>query len=370
MSPSFCIPLSHAGNTRRRTEKTVNRRPLPFNFRLGSMAGCLRFKCGLCPESDMPFLERYFQGLKHSCEINDSYDIQCDDCDIWFPCKAFLMLPFWHNPGCRLRTDESSKSVYVTISGQIILFDRKEIQDANSPRTATCKGAFQLGGSISFNEEPWRRMLQEARGSECPYPTPISSHESLQAEKHARHREGLPIYADTAGFQLGGSVSFTEDSWRNVPHDGGESCDLFPTSASFQPSLRAQESAQASSEPVLYSCAVDESTSRGTEIAIVAARSVNAENTDLRRRNMYGCDTCGELFPSSKGVETHTRSSACNSQKKCRLCDFECETYEDLDEHGELVHKGKYEYMYMCPLCNKEFKKRNSLTYHHKLQHR
>ena len=370
MSPSFCTPLSHTSNTRRRAEKTVNRRYQPFNFRLGSMAGCLRFTCGLCQESDMPLLEGYFHGLKHSCEINDSYDIQCDDCDIWFPCKAFLMLPFWHNPGCRLRTDQSSKSVYVTISGQIVLFDRKEIQDANSLRTATCKAAFQLGGSISFNEEPWRRMLQEARGSECPFPTPISSHASLQAEQHARHREGLPTYADSAGFQLGGSVSLTEDSWRNVPQVGGESWDLFLTSASSQASPRAQESAQASSEPVLYSCAVDESTSRGTKIAIVAARSVNAENTDLTRRNMYRCGTCGTSFTNAYGIAHHTRRSACGSLEKCRLCDFQCETYQDLDKHGELVHKGKDQYMYMCPLCNKGFKKRNSLNEHHRLQHR
>ena len=333
------------------------------------MAGCLRFKCGLCQESDMPFLEGYFHGLKHSCEINDSYDIQCDDCDIWFPCKAFLMLPFWHNPDCQLRTEESSKSVHVTISGQIVLFDRKEIQDANSPRTATGKAAFQLGGSISFNEDPRRRMLQEARGSECPFPTPISSHVSLQAEQHARHREGLPTYANSAGFQLGGSVSLTEDSWRNVPEVGSESWDLFPTSASFQASLPAQESAQASSEPVLYSCAVDESTSRGTEIAIVAERSVNAENTDLTRRNMYTCDTCGMSYPSSKGLEIHTRISACNSQKKCRLCDFQCETYQGLDKHGELVHKGTDDYMYMCPLCYKGFKKRKSLTEHQRRNH-
>ena len=333
------------------------------------MAGCLRFTCGLCQESDMPFLEGYFHGLKHSCEINDSYDIQCDDCDIWFPCKAFLMLPFWHNPDCQLRTEESSKSVHVTISGQIVLFDRKEIQDANSPRTATGKAAFQLGGSISFNEEPWRRMLQEARGSECPFPTPISSHASQQEEQHARHREGLPTYADSAGFQLGDSVSRTEDSWRNVPQDGGESWDLFPTSASFQASLRARESAQASSEPVLYSCAVDESTSRGQENAIDAARSVNAKNTDLKRRNMYGCDTCGKSFFSSKGLEIHTRRSACRYQEKCRLCDFQCETHQDLDIHGELVHKGKDEYMYMCSLCNKGFKKRQSLNKHQLRQH-
>ena len=50
------------------------------------------------------------------------------------------MLPFWHKPDCRLRTDGSSIREHVTISDQIVLFDRKEIQDAqlvvNSPRTA------------------------------------------------------------------------------------------------------------------------------------------------------------------------------------------------------------------------------------------
>ena len=170
------------------------------------MAGDLRFMCGLCQESDIPFLEGYFHGLKHASQINDSYDIQCDNCDIWFPCKAFLLLPFWHKLDCRLRTDGSSTNVYVTASGQIVLFDRKEIQEArliaNSPRTATGKAAFQLGGSISFNEEPWRRMLQEGRGRECPFPTPISSQASLQAKPRVRGREGFapPTYADSVGF--------------------------------------------------------------------------------------------------------------------------------------------------------------------------
>ena len=53
---------------------------------------------------------------------------------------------------------------------KIVLFDRKEIQDAqpiaNFPRTARGKAALKLGGSLSSNEEPWRQMLQHGRGSE------------------------------------------------------------------------------------------------------------------------------------------------------------------------------------------------------------
>ena len=268
-------------------------------------------------------------------------------------------MPFWHKLDCRLRTDGSSTNVYVTASAQIVLFDRKEIQEArliaNSPRTATA--AFQLGGSISFNEEPWRRMLQEGRGRECPFPTPISSQASLQAKQRVRGREGFapPTHADSVGFQFGDSVSLNEASGRITPQDGGESWDLFPTSASFQSTLQAQESSQASSRSVLYSHAADESTACGPEIAIVAsvASSVNA-----------GCYTCGMSFISIQGVANHTRRSACLPQNKCRLCDFQCHTYEDLDEHGELVHKGKDDYMYMCPLCNKGFKKRKGLTKH------
>ena len=120
---------------------------------------------------------------------------------------------------------------------------------------------------------------------------------------------------------------------------------------------------------MLYSHAADESTACGPEIAIVALRSVNAENTDLKRRNMYGCYTCGMSFISIQGVANHTRKSACFPQIKCRLCDFQYHTYDDLDDHGEQVHTGEYDYMYMCPLCNKGFKKRRGLVEHQRYQH-
>ena len=120
----------------------------------------------------------------------------------------------------------------------------------------------------------------------------------------------------------------------------------------------------------MFAYATDESAAQGPETASVSARSVSAENTDLKRRNMYRCDTCGKSFISMYGTMTHTRRSACSFLEKCRLCNFQCETYEDLDKHGALVHKGKDEYIYMCPLCNKGFKKRKRLCDHHRLQHR
>ena len=114
-----------------------------------------------------------------------------------------LLVPFWHKPDCRLRTDGSSISEPVTTSDQIVLLDKKEIQDAqliaNSPRTARGKEALQLGGSISPIEEPWRRMLQHGRGSECSFPTSSLSHESLQAERRARGREILRYSPTLAG---------------------------------------------------------------------------------------------------------------------------------------------------------------------------
>ena len=161
---------------------------------------------------------------------------------------------------------------------------------------------------------------------------------------------------DTAVLQFVDAASLAEDV--------GVSAYLFPTSASFQGSLQAQASAQVTSGSVMFAYATDESASHGPETASVAAISVNAENTDLKR--MYRCSTCGLSFIGIHGIMAHTRRSACGSleKKKCRLCDFQCETYDDLDEHGELVHKGRYGYMYLCPLCNKGFKKRKGLRGH------
>ena len=218
------------------------------------------------------------------------------------------MLPRLHNSGCRMHPDESSRSMSGTTSGSILLFDAEEIQDVQSV---------------------------------------------------ANPSRTLP---DTTVLQLGDSASFAEDV--------GVSAYLLPTSASFQASQQAEASAQVSSGSVLFAYATDESASHGPETASVAARSVNAENTDLKRKNMYSCDSCYKSFLSSKGLEIHTRRSVCNSQKKCRLCEFQCETYQGLDKHGELVHKGTDEDMYMCPLCNKGFKKRGGLTDHRRHQHR
>ena len=217
------------------------------------------------------------------------------------------MLPRLHNRGCRMQPDESSRSVSATTSGSILLFDAEEIQDVQSV---------------------------------------------------ANPSRTLP---DTTVLQFGHSASLAED--------GGVSAYLFPTSASFQASHQAEASAQVSTGSVLCAYATDESAAHGSETASVAARSVNAENTDLKRRNMYRCDTCDKSFTNAYGIANHTRRSACHSQKKCRLCNFQCETYKDLDKHGELLHKGEDEYMYMCPLCNKEFKKRNHLTNHQLRQH-
>ena len=78
--------------------------------------------------------------------------------------------------------------------------------------------------------------------------------------------------------------ALTEDSQRIVPQDEGQSGYLFPTSASFQSTQQAQESALASTRCVLCSHAADESTARGPETASAAARSVG--NTGLEIRNM------------------------------------------------------------------------------------
>ena len=269
---------------------------------LESIAGNLLFRCGLCQESDMTLQEGFSHCLQgHSRDQTEAYNIQCADCSVGFPCKAFFMLPRLHNPGCRMQPDQSLRSVSGTTSGSILLFDAEVIQDVQSV---------------------------------------------------ANPSRTLP---DTTVLQFGDSTSLAE----NV----GVSAYLFPTSASFQASQQAEASAQVSSGSVMCAYATDGSAAHGPETASVAARSVIAENTDLKRRNMYRCDTCGKSFISSKGLQIHTRRSACQ-QRKCRLCDFQCETYQNLDKHGELDHKGKDDYMYMCPLCNKGFKKREFLQIH------
>ena len=217
------------------------------------------------------------------------------------------MLPRLHNPGCRMQPDESSRSASATTSSSILLFDAEEIQDVQSI---------------------------------------------------ANPSRTLP---DTTVLQFGDSAWLAEN--------GGVSAYLFPTSSSFQASQQAEASAQVSSGSVLCAYAIDESAAHGPETASVAARSVNAENIDLKRRNMYRCYTCSKSFICSQGLANHTRRGACHSQKKCRLCDFQCETYDDLDKHGELEHTGEDEYIYMCPLCNKGFKKRVRLTVHQRYQH-
>ena len=256
---------------------------------LESIAGNLLFRCDLCQKSDMTLEEGLSHCLRgHSRDQTEAYKIQCADCSVWLPCKAFFMLPRLHNSGCRMQPDGSSRSVSGTTSGSILLFDAEEIQDVQSV---------------------------------------------------ANPSRNLP---DTTVLQLGDSASLAED--------GGVSEYLFPTSAPFQASQQAEASAQVSSGSVLCAYATDESAAHGPETASVAARSVNAENTDLKTRNMYRCSRCGLSFIGSQGLANHTRRSACGSEEKCRLCDFQCETYQGLDKHGELEHTGKDEYMYMCPL--------------------
>ena len=276
---------------------------------LESIAGNLLFRCGLCQESDMTLLTGFLHCVRdHSSDQTEAYNIQCADCSLWFPCKAFFMLPCLHNPGCRMQPDGSSRSVSGTTSGSILLFDAEEIQDVQSVAN------------------PSRDL----------------------------HDTTVPQFGDSA----------------SLAEDGGVSAYLFPTSASFQASMQAEASAKVSSGFVLCAYATDESAAHGPESSSVAARSVNAENTDLKRRNMYRCDTCGVSYMSISGMLTHIRRSDCRSQEKCRLCDFQCETYQDLDKHGELVHKGKDEYMYMCPLCNKGFKKRRGFREHQRRHRR
>ena len=198
---------------------------------LESIAGNLLFRCGLCQESDMTLLEGFSHCLQgHSRDQTEAYNIKCADCSVGFPCKAFFMLPRLHNSGCRMHPDENSRSISGTTSGSILLFDAEEIQDVQSV---------------------------------------------------ANPSRTLP---DTTVLQLGDSASFAEDV--------GVSAYLLPTSASFQASQQAEASAQVSSGSVLFAYATDESAAHGPETASVAARSVNAENTDLKRRNMYRCDSC------------------------------------------------------------------------------
>ena len=149
---------------------------------LESIAGNLLFRCGLCQESDMTLEEGFSHSLLgHSRDQTEAYKIQCADCSVGFPCKAFFMLPRLHNPGCRMQPDESSRSVFAITSGSILLFDAEEIQDVQSV---------------------------------------------------ANPSHTLP---DTTVLQLGDSASLAED--------GGVSAYLFPTSASFQASQQAEASA-------------------------------------------------------------------------------------------------------------------------------
>ena len=125
---------------------------------LESIAGNLLFRCGLCQKSDMPFLEGFFHCLQgHSGDQTQAYNIQCADCSLSFPCKAFFMLPCLHSLGCRMQPDGSSRSVSATTSGSILLFDAEEIQDvqsvANPSRTLPDTTVLQFGDYTSLAED-------------------------------------------------------------------------------------------------------------------------------------------------------------------------------------------------------------------------
>ena len=263
-------------------------------------------------------------------------------------------------------------SLQAEASAQVSSGSAEKIQDVQSvanpsrnlPDTTVLQfgdpASFAEGGGVSAYFVPTSASFQASLQAEASAQVSSGSAERIQdVQSVANPSRNLP---GTTVLQFGDSASLAED--------GGVSPYLFPASASFQASLQAEASAQVSSGYVMFAYAADESAAQGRETASAAAISVNAENTDLKR--MYRCSTCGLSFIGIHGIMAHTRRSACGSieNKKCMLCDFQCETYEDLDKHGELVHKGSYEYMYICPLCNKGFKRRKRLTVHHRYQHR
>ena len=131
---------------------------------LESIAGNLLVRCGLCQESDMTLQEGLLHCLRgHSRDQTEAYKIQCADCSVWLPCKAFFMLPRLHNSGCRMQPDGSSRSVSGTTSGSILLFDAEEIQDvqsvANPSRNLPDTTVLQLGDSASLAEDGWMELL-------------------------------------------------------------------------------------------------------------------------------------------------------------------------------------------------------------------
>ena len=96
---------------------------------------------------------------------------------------------------------------------------------------------------------------------------------------------------------------------------------------------------------------VNESIARRPETARLAPRSVTTGNSGLESGNMYRCHTCCKSFRGGQGTADDTQQPACVSQKQCRLCDFQCGTYKDLDKHGELRHKGQH--IYVCKFATK-----------------
>ena len=241
-----------------------------------------------------------------------------DDCDIWFPCKAFFMLPYWHTPDCRFQTDESSTSVYVTNSGQVLLFDAKEIQDV------------QLVANPSWS---------------------------------------VP---SIARFQLGDAVLLNKESGRNVRQDGRDDGHQFPAPVSLHASLSIEIAAQSSGDSVTPTHIADGNTARGWDAGRREAGYILAGYTAVKSGNSCRCDHCGMHFRGRLGLAKHVSNSrsVCFSQKKCRVCEFQCDRYQDLDKHGELQHEGKDEHVYVCMLCDKGFKKRNSFLHHQSNNHR
>ena len=176
----------------------------------------------------------------HSRDQTEAYNIQCADCSVEFPCKAFFMLPRLHNPGCRMQPDGSSKSVSATTSGSILLFDAEEIQDvqsvANPSRTLPDTTVLQFGDSAS--------LAEDGGVSAYLFPTSASLQASLQAEASAQVSSGsaekiqdVQSVANPSGNLPGTTVLQFGDS-ASLAEDGGVSAYLFPTSASFQASLQ------------------------------------------------------------------------------------------------------------------------------------
>ncbi|KAF0296313.1 Zinc finger protein 607 [Amphibalanus amphitrite] len=322
-----------------------------------------------------------------SATAGDAVGFSCDQCDKVFKRKQSLErhVSAMHKPSENLRCDECGKSFSIRFYWQKHMNRHR----AKREQCVKCDRQFVNGRALKRHKCVAQELAAELEASEPALQTRTEPAPQSQSEPAPQPQlPQQPQLESATATGAGGPcpvcqcrLGTGEGSQGGLdPADGGRPA--APCTCGPSQPVAAAEAAVPSTPGTQYTCETcGESFATLARLsvhnrshheprahicrtcgAVFAAASKLRKHSSQHRERSYQCSVCGKCFRWKNNLDIHARIHADERPYQCDICGHATRCSANLRLHKQRVHSALRPHV--CPLCQKGFKERYSMTIH------